>query len=793
MWRVLTHIWFPLAVAGLVLLFVPAAILLVMNLTGQEAEVNEWLLDNFQITYAPPLWLALILLLVIPAIILLYFLKLKRKPLQVPSTFLWKKSIEDLHVNALFQWLRKNILLLLQLLVVLGLIFAIMGFRFHGNTTKGKHYILIVDNSASMAAADVAPSRLHWAKQEALKHIDAAGDDDHGMVIVFNSKATTLQGYTNNRTKLRDAVNSIEQTHRPTRIEEALILADSLANPARSTEDVAVRPEDEKEGEGRTFVLPQGVAAEVHLFSDGRFAPLSDAVLANLNSRLAGNTKALGNLNLHYHRAGSDAAEGADNVGIVLFNAVRWAGGLDKVDPTRQRLQLFIRVRNFRSQPVSVKLRLDVTVDGKIIHPEQRILNIAARKVGKTETDEGEVVDQPGEIAVNDIVLPPLDLRANTVLHAYLDGHKDSFALDDQAWLVVGQVRKAKVLIVGPSNPILTAFFDQDATRKVAVVEQMEPSHLAQEKYQKLARSGDLDLVIFDRCAPEDEKDLPQANAYFIDRVPPPWFKAKRGLKNFSLEASKKDHPLLRYLTTLHDVGVAEGFQFDLKADMPEATAKLFELPDTDRRKRYYPPLTRLVEGARQVPLLFTLPRGSYTDLVQTFPIVSDKGDLITNWPLQPSFPLFLRNLLYHLGNVGDAVRQTSVQPGEPMLLRPEAGVEELTVTPPKGAAKSLKRGNRPDFIVGETDHIGLYRVQYEIRNPQVEGKSDKVERGFAVNLLDAVESHIEPRREISIGTEKFVTDQERAQPLELWKWIILLALVFLLIEWYVYLRRIHV
>src|SRR5437870_3010709 len=208
------------------------------------------------------------------------------------------------------------------ILVVLGLIFAIMGFRFHANTAHGKHYILLIDNSASMAATDVEPSRLHGAKEEALKEIDAAGDDDYGMVIVFNSKATTLQGYTNNRAKLRDAVETIVQTHRPTRLEEAITLADSLANPVRSTEDAAVRP-DKEEGAGRTYVLPQGTAAEVHLFSDGRFPPLSEAALAGLSSRLAGNERALGNLNLRYHMSGKP---GTDNIGIVSFNAVRYAG-----------------------------------------------------------------------------------------------------------------------------------------------------------------------------------------------------------------------------------------------------------------------------------------------------------------------------------------------------------------------------------------------------------------------------------------------------------------------------------
>src|SRR5438445_9380675 len=128
---------------------------------------------------------------------------------------------------------------MLQLLAILVLIYCVMDFRAHGYSKEGKHYILMVDNSASMGATDISPSRLHWAKQEALKEIDASTDNDYGMVIVFNSSAEIFQSYTNNRGQLRSAVEKIEQTERPTRIEEALSLADSLANPNRSSDDAS--------------------------------------------------------------------------------------------------------------------------------------------------------------------------------------------------------------------------------------------------------------------------------------------------------------------------------------------------------------------------------------------------------------------------------------------------------------------------------------------------------------------------------------------------------------------------
>ena len=67
-------------------------------------------------------------------------------------------------------------------------------------------------------------------------------------------------------------------------------MADSLANPLRSTDDAAVRPANEDPAQARTYVAAEGIAAEVHLFSDGRFPDVSGF--------------AAGNLDLNYHRIG---------------------------------------------------------------------------------------------------------------------------------------------------------------------------------------------------------------------------------------------------------------------------------------------------------------------------------------------------------------------------------------------------------------------------------------------------------------------------------------------------------
>src|SRR5262245_40803363 len=164
-------LWFPLGFAALILLALPGAVLLGLSLFGLEYAANTWLRNHLALSYHNPLpaWAAVLLFLIPIVLTLLYFLKLRRKALEVPSTFLWRKSIEDLHVNSLFQWLRDNVLLLVQLSIVLLLIYSALAFQLHGRSaTAGKHYIILLDSSASMSATDVAPSRLEAARAEAL-------------------------------------------------------------------------------------------------------------------------------------------------------------------------------------------------------------------------------------------------------------------------------------------------------------------------------------------------------------------------------------------------------------------------------------------------------------------------------------------------------------------------------------------------------------------------------------------------------------------------------------------------
>ena len=388
------------------------------------------------------------------------------------------------------------------------------------------------------------------------------------MVIEFNSTAAIRQPYTIDRDKLRRAVEDIEQTQRATHIDEALNLADSLANPLRSTDDMAVRPDNADPTKARTYVPTEGVAAEVHLFSDGRFPDVAGF--------------AAGNLDINYHRIG--AADDSDNVGIVTLNARR-------DDKGTSNLQVFVRVLNFRNagranagQARRTGLEGRRTEGRRFPHQavEPRWRSPSARWTPTRRKRRRERRAKAASLST----LTNIDDGSNRVLHASLLDIKDAFPLDDEAWLVVGVVRKARVLIVTDGNEILHDFFDLDATQKVAVVSYITPADLKDKaKYLRPARAGAFDLVIFDRCAPENEEAMPLANTYFIDDVPPPW---KRGdmpeLKEAQIRNPTSKHPLMTHLTGLDEIAFSDAFRFELDPDKnPNVPARVPKLLETER------------------------------------------------------------------------------------------------------------------------------------------------------------------------------------------------------------------
>src|SRR5690606_6648293 len=111
-------------------------------------------------------WTALIAAgLTVPPLVLLYFLKLRRRDVPVASTLLWKKAVQDLQVNAPFQKLRNNLLLFLQLLILAAAALALAEPMWRVQHAFEESIVLLIDHSGSMGAVEAdGRTRLEIAK-----------------------------------------------------------------------------------------------------------------------------------------------------------------------------------------------------------------------------------------------------------------------------------------------------------------------------------------------------------------------------------------------------------------------------------------------------------------------------------------------------------------------------------------------------------------------------------------------------------------------------------------------------
>ena len=82
-------------------------------------------------------------------IIFLYLLKVRRREIRVPARFLWPTITTDVRANALFQKLRPNLLLFLQLLIAFLLLAALARPMIQARGLPGQS-VIVVDASASM-------------------------------------------------------------------------------------------------------------------------------------------------------------------------------------------------------------------------------------------------------------------------------------------------------------------------------------------------------------------------------------------------------------------------------------------------------------------------------------------------------------------------------------------------------------------------------------------------------------------------------------------------------------------
>ena len=172
---------------------------------------------------------ALLALLFIPLIVL-YFLKLRREQVPVPSLVLWRQVLADQRVNSPFQKFKKHMLLLLQLLLLLMLILAAMQPYIRGFEGDFDKMPILIDHSASMGAYDYGggETRLEAAKERVRKVIDGLKSNQQICLIGYAKSARKLTDFTNNKRVLFDALDRIKVWDVESGVEDALRMVNAM-------------------------------------------------------------------------------------------------------------------------------------------------------------------------------------------------------------------------------------------------------------------------------------------------------------------------------------------------------------------------------------------------------------------------------------------------------------------------------------------------------------------------------------------------------------------------------------
>src|SRR5438552_5268388 len=161
-------------------------------------------------------------------IVIFYILKIRLRQVPVSTTIFWQQIYDEKRPRSLWQILRHLISLLVQIVWLLLLVLALTEPFFTWEILQARRLILVVDNSASMRATDVTPTRLDMAKQLGRQLISGLRFRDEMAVVAAGVQPQVICGLTGHERTLQTALAGIQPSDGPTRVADAVDLGKRL-------------------------------------------------------------------------------------------------------------------------------------------------------------------------------------------------------------------------------------------------------------------------------------------------------------------------------------------------------------------------------------------------------------------------------------------------------------------------------------------------------------------------------------------------------------------------------------
>ena len=716
-------------------------------------------------SFASPL--ALLWLAALVPVVVFYILKIRLRRVPVSTILFWRQIYDENQPRSIWQRMRHWLSLLAQIVLLLLLVGALTDPFFHWETRQLRRIVLIVDNSASMNATDVSPSRLAAAKADALRVIGGMRFRDELAVVTAGGPPRVACGFSSHGRTLSQAVDEVISTDNPTRVAEAVELAHRLLGERAD--------EHHREIVVLTDVPnPTGPAPVARWPSPN---PTADSTISGANDRKSENDSVVQNPMNHRGKPGGEEVNvitrrfgtNTGNVGITRFQVRR-----SLIDPLGY--EILAEVTNASDEPVECRLEIDLNSDVVDVVPLKLTPGQRwSQSFEKTSADGGHLI-------------------------AKLD-RADSLAADNQAWAVLPKREPIPVTLVTDGNLFLQKVFESNPLVALIRVEPANwqstalgaglptpskpataglPNRTANEAetfgpndggVRRLAPSA-ANVTVLHRHVPEK---LPTGSVLVID---------PRG----SCDAWQIGEPLQNPIVSQQNKDFSTSLLSHVRLDnvvMPEARQVKFT---SDEGVKV---LARAVSGD---PLLSIIERPGTKVLLLTVNL--DEGDL----PLRTAFPILMSNALnWFTENRGDlreslptgAITEIVGQAFQPDsnaskgLESPRAtgqpGKADLRLVAPDGR-RMLLPNESECLSLGPFDQCGVWRV--------VRDGGDSTLLELACNLMDRAESDVRVPK-LDDNSERSVVSASFLGNHPLWFWLIALAWLLMTIEWWAYQRRV--
>jgi hypothetical protein len=177
----------------------------------------------------------------VPVIVLLYLLKLKRRPVRVSTLLFWQRVLREQRRRALFQRLRHLLSLLLHLLIFLLILVALARPEFDRFIRAGSSLVVVMDTRARMQTqGDASETRFADARKQALALIRRASPNRQVALVAAGAVPNVLVPFTADQQALSSGLNALSATDAGGDLSMAIKLADDLLASRQGAREIVV-------------------------------------------------------------------------------------------------------------------------------------------------------------------------------------------------------------------------------------------------------------------------------------------------------------------------------------------------------------------------------------------------------------------------------------------------------------------------------------------------------------------------------------------------------------------------